>query len=270
MRVRAIAVVVILLSYGALGARQPAVRTAAPLPVSAEEVAKALGFASIDRSHFVLDVIRATFALGVPAWDARQRGRLGLLLQKSTGKPGETVPLPLDPSVWRETILRRQVQNDELIGAILSDRNAALLYHGLAALDDETLAWLGPDRDTLQHLLRHAGSFAAFGRSIRVRAGRVAVPGGKDMEPSGSRLGSDPARPGPLCAGSLVMMGRAAWFLRLAGAPRGRTVAVRAECNAAGGFAAGARESSSECSRTPVASGGRRFSPSAAGRSIPP
>jgi hypothetical protein len=214
MRVRAIAVVVILLSYGALGARQPAVRTAAALPVSAEEVARSLGFGSIDRSHFVLDVIRATFALGVPAWDARQQQRLGLLRQKSTGKPGETVPLPLDPSVWRETILRRQVQNDELIGAILSDRNAALLYHGLAALDDETLAWLGPDRDTLQHLLRHAGSFAAFGRSIRVRAGRVAVPGGKDMEPLWqSLLGADPARPGPFVRRLFGDDGgRAAWF----------------------------------------------------------
>ena len=76
-----------------------------------------------------------------------------------------------------------------LIGAILSDRSTALVYHGLAALDDETLAWLGPDRDLLAFLLKHPGSFAAFGRSLHVQGGRVVV-SQEDRRPShcGRRL----------------------------------------------------------------------------------
>ena len=109
---------------------------------------------------------------------------------------GETVPLPLDASIWRETLLQRQVPDNQIIGAILSDRNTALLYHGLAGLDDETLAWLGPERETLRHLMRHAGAFAVFGPSVRVRAGRIVVPGGTEAEPMWQTIiGADPARP---------------------------------------------------------------------------
>ncbi len=79
---------------------------------------------------------------------------------------------------------------------MLSDRSTALLYHGLAGLDDETLAWLGPERETLRHLLRHAGAFAVFGPSVRVRAGRVVVPGGAEAEPLWQAIvGAEPARP---------------------------------------------------------------------------
>ena len=107
------------------------------------------------------------------------------------------MPLPLDPSIWRDSILQRQVPDNELIPAIFADRSTALLYHGLAALDDETLAALGPDRETLQQLRRRAASFAALGRSVRIHAGRVVVPGGADAEPLWQSLvGADPAKPG--------------------------------------------------------------------------
>ena len=66
----------------------------------------------------------------------------------------------------------------------------------MPGLDDETLAWLGPERETLQHLLRHAGAFAVFGPSIRVQAGKVLVPGGVDAEPMWQEIvGADPAKP---------------------------------------------------------------------------
>ena len=106
------------------------------------------------------------------------------------------MPLPLDPGIWRETILQQQVPDRQLVAAILDDRRAALLYHGLAALDDETLAWLGPDRETLLHVRQQAALFATFGRSIHVRGGRVLVPGGPDAEPLWAALtGVDPGRP---------------------------------------------------------------------------
>jgi hypothetical protein len=196
MRARALVVVVLLLSYGAVGARQPAVRMAVPLPIPAERIASALDILTIDRSRFVLDVVRTLFTSGLIDGDARQRENLRVALLTTPQSPGETVPLPLDASIWRETLLERQVPDNEIIGAILSDRGTALLYHGLAGLDDETLAWLGPERDTLRHLLRHAGAFGVFGPSVRVEAGRVVVPGGADAEPMWQALvGADPGKP---------------------------------------------------------------------------
>ena len=198
MRARALIVVVLLVSYGAVGARQPAVRMAVPLPVRAERIAEALGIASVDRSQFVLDIIRTFFAVGLPEGDARQRAKLrDLLIEPRVNVvPPEDVPLPLDASIWRETLLGRQVPDHNLIEAILSDRTPALLYHGLFALDDDTLAWLGPERDTLRVLARHAGAFSAFSSSLRIQAGKVIVPGGAEAEPIWQAFfGAEPAKP---------------------------------------------------------------------------
>jgi hypothetical protein len=196
MRARALVIVVLLVSYGAVGARQPAVRMTATLPLPSQQIADALGIASIDRSHFVLDVVRTLFALGLAEGDVRQRAKLRELLLQPSPLKGEAVPLPLDVAIWRETLLPRQVPDDQILAAILSDRSTALLYHGLAGLDDDTLAWLGPERDTLRHLARHAGAFSVFGPSVRVQAGKIIVPGGPDAEPLWQALvGADPAKP---------------------------------------------------------------------------
>jgi len=196
MRARVLVIVILLLSYGAVGARQPAVRMAVALPLPAGQMADTLEILSIDRGRFVLDVVRALFTMGMTEGDVRQRENLRAALLTAPFTPGETVPLPLDASIWRETLLQRSVPDNQIIGAILGDRSTALLYHGLAGLDDETLAWLGPERETLRHLLRHAGAFAVFGPSVRVRAGRIVVPGGANAEPVWQALiGADPARP---------------------------------------------------------------------------
>src|SRR5688572_10966090 len=101
-RARTLVSLVLLLSYGAVGARQPAVRTSVPLPAPASQLAETLGLATTDRSRIVVDIIRLLFDSpdGNDSGDARLRAQLNDLLQ--AGKPGETAPLPLDPSIWRD------------------------------------------------------------------------------------------------------------------------------------------------------------------------
>ena len=197
-RAKTLVVIVLLLSYGAVGARQPAVRDDAPLPVSARAIAEAVGLPSADPSMLLLDITRLVYD-GSDLDTARARA-LRTALRKVMWTPGEktgdTVPLPLDPSIWRDTLLQQQVPDHEIVAAIVGDRRASLLYHGLASLDDETLAWLGPDRETLLQLRAHPGTFAVFGRSIRVRAGRVMVPGGDAAGPLWEAVvGVSPSKP---------------------------------------------------------------------------
>jgi hypothetical protein len=182
LRARVLALAVWLLSYGAVGARQPAVRSSVPLPAPAAEIAALLELPSADRSRMMLDIVRLLFDApdGQDVDDARLRARLSALMAERPS--GESAPLPLDPSIWRETLLQRQVPDDELLAAVLSERRTALLYYGLAGLDDETLGVLGPDRALLTKLAEHAAIFAAFGQSLRVKGGRVVVPGGSEME----------------------------------------------------------------------------------------
>jgi hypothetical protein len=196
MRSRALVLAVLLVSYGAVSARQPAVRALAPLPAPARAIADAFEITAVDRSQLLLTIIRTLYTVGIAGGENGPRGRLRQLTDQPPTARGEMVPLPLDPSIWRETILQRPVADDSLIATIVLDRAAALLYHGLAGLDDETLAWLGPERETLQHLLRHAGTFAVFGPSVRISGGKVAVPGGPELEPAWeSVVGADVARP---------------------------------------------------------------------------
>ena len=93
-----LATIVLLLSYGAVGARQPAVRSSAALPAPAAQLAAQFNLPTIDRSRIVLDIVRMVFDspdAADPA-DAELRRQLNTLL--AAGTPGETAPLPLDPA----------------------------------------------------------------------------------------------------------------------------------------------------------------------------
>ncbi len=92
--------------------------------------------------------------------------------------PTETIPIPLTAELWSRVIFRRQVALPALFSSIIGDRRAALLCHGLAALDDETLQFLADQPQLLARLYEHdAGPFAAFAGSLRIRGGRVVLPG---------------------------------------------------------------------------------------------
>jgi len=98
--------------------------------------------------------------------------------------PREPMPLPLPVAVWRDAVFRRDVDEDGLLAAILTDRTAALVYYGLASLDGPTLEHLAKNRALLSTIARnYPGAFSGCGRSIRLGGGRVQVPGGFEAEP---------------------------------------------------------------------------------------
>ena len=129
----------------------------------------------------LLDVARVTHDAppgDAPGGDARRAHVLAYLAAIPPGSPTDDVLLPLTADLWRE-ILGRPVPDNQLALEILRDRAAALLYTGLFSLDDDTLAWLAQNRGTLADIYQnHSPIFGAFGRSIKVRGGRVEAPGG--------------------------------------------------------------------------------------------
>ena len=166
MRARALVVVVLLLSYGAVGARQPAVRLAVPLPAPAAQIAEAPS-RFFDRPRPFRARRRADALRGRP-----RRRRSSTARQAETGAPRFRTTWRNRSSSARhfnlagDAAARVRFPTIRSLTAILSDRSTALLYHGLAGLDDETLAWLGPERDTL------AASVAARRYVRRVRTER--------------------------------------------------------------------------------------------------
>src|SRR5262249_55526215 len=107
-----------------------------------------------------------------------QRGRPTRLGPTSTS---DVVPVPLSANIWADAIFHKRIGKDELVGAIIADRQAALVCHGLTRLDDETLAFFGSHQGLLSRVYeRSAPVFAAFASGIRVRDNRVAPPGDAD------------------------------------------------------------------------------------------
>jgi hypothetical protein len=124
-------------------------------------------YAAHERGHSILDVIRRETKAA-----------------RAAGAESIAVPLPLSAAVWSSAVFGRKVSQDQLLAAIVLDRRAALLCHGLAGLDDETLLFLERHPRVLQSLYaRGAAVFATAGPAVRVRANRVVVPGGDAAVP---------------------------------------------------------------------------------------
>jgi hypothetical protein len=95
-------------------------------------------------------------------------------------RPGELVPVPLTADLWSTAIFHRTVAPRDLVTAIIIDRSAALLCHGLASLDDATLQFFADHPSLLERIYaRSTPAFAAISGSLRVQGGRV-VPAGGD------------------------------------------------------------------------------------------
>ena len=106
----------------------------------------------------------------------------------------EAIPLPLDPEFWRGRVLRRRVPDRDLVGAILADRQAALLCYGLLGLDQETLAFVAREPALVRGLLPRTGAFAAFAHALHVQSGALVLPGGPAAAPLWEDLIGQPLR----------------------------------------------------------------------------
>jgi hypothetical protein len=160
-----------------------------PVPGGIAGLAQALGIDPVpDRPRFMLEVTRMlydTSELRSPRVAALlqsirqpQRGRPSLL---GPTRASDAVMVPLSAEVWSDAIFHRRVAREELVAAIVADRQAALLCHGLLRLDDETLAFLAKHQALLSRLYeRSAPLVAAFAGSIRIRDNQLVPPGGAD------------------------------------------------------------------------------------------
>ncbi|HEY3380982.1 MAG TPA: hypothetical protein VGK32_04395 [Vicinamibacterales bacterium] len=158
---------------------------------SVEALARLAGFdAHVEPARVPLELVRVLH--GELPQDApsisRRDGLLAYLgatarAQASTDI-ADDLPLPLTPAIWRDIILQEQVSEEHLLSVVLLDRAASLVYYGLAALDADTLQFIGRSRDLLLLVDRVTpGAFAATAPGLRVSAGRVLVPGGQIAEP---------------------------------------------------------------------------------------
>ena len=108
--------------------------------------------------------------------------RVGKHLDAMVAAPSvavDRVPSPIPAALWPLVAFDSDVPPSSLFLAIVRSRRASLLYHGLAALDEETLTYFTKKPDVMTRVAREsAGAFAAFGRSLQVHGGQVVLPGG--------------------------------------------------------------------------------------------
>jgi len=104
------------------------------------------------------------------------------------------VPVLLGPSVWRENDRNRN--HKDLLDTLMGDPALARLYWALAQIDEETQSALLVSPG-IQRLLPLAPVLDFYGEQLRIRSGRVLVPGGPRAESAWQDLvGVSPRSPG--------------------------------------------------------------------------
>ncbi len=110
--------------------------------------------------------------------------------------PYSTTQLPVlfDAGVWMEN--ERNKNHKDLLDALLSDPELARLYWALAQIDEETRTSLRVSPG-IEKLLPLAPLLDFYGEQLRIRSGRVQVPGGPPAESAWQHLvGVSPHSPG--------------------------------------------------------------------------
>jgi hypothetical protein len=162
-----------------------------PVPGGSAALARSLGIdPAPDRGRFIYEITRLIY--DNPEGRRPEADRYLQWLRQPAGRKRENrpapdraatdvIPVPLSADVWSDAIFHRRVARDELVSAILADRAASLLCHGLAPLDDQTLQYLADHPALFSRIYdRSAPIFAAFSSSLRVRANRVVPPTERD------------------------------------------------------------------------------------------
>jgi hypothetical protein len=159
-----------------------------PVPGGLRALAHALDIDPPDAARCVSELARLVYGESWRERDAagspyqRLIAHFAAVSRSATGTL-DVVPVPLTAAVW-SAVFGRSITPSALFAAILSDRNAALLAHGLSALDDETLQFVAAHPALLTALYRrHATVFASFTAHLRVHGGRVVTPGGDRAMP---------------------------------------------------------------------------------------
>ena len=151
-----------------------------PVPGGIGALAAALGLdAPPDRSRFASEIMRVAYDASEtnPRIDAWLRSLRSSVIPPAWDE-ADVVPVPLSAAFWSDAVFRTKVGAADLLPAILADRRAALLCHGLAALDDETLAFFAAHSALVRRIYeRDATAFAVFSAGLRIHDGRVVVPG---------------------------------------------------------------------------------------------
>lgn len=170
------------------GLRMPTISTPKKDREVVDHLADLLGLRLRERRNvYALEVEASESAAERAEWMAANGIDLQQLIK--TASPDVAVPLALQdtdlplplPEFWQKEIF--DPKHLPMLD-ITNDRLSSLLYVGLMASDDETLAFLAAHVPLVKRLRAdHAGPFAAFGRSIRIHGGVADVPGGARAAP---------------------------------------------------------------------------------------
>jgi hypothetical protein len=157
------------------------------VPGGLAALARAIDIDTLDRALCVPQLVRVAFSDQRRRLDREDSVLTKLLAYfKETGTRGEgdLVPMPLSARIWSQAVFRRAVSPAELLVAVMSDQRAAFVAHGLAALDDETLAFVANHPAIVTRLFESdATVFAAFAAHLHIRNNHVVPPGGDRAVP---------------------------------------------------------------------------------------
>jgi hypothetical protein len=161
-----------------------------PVPGGTTALARAIGIEPApDRARFVSELGRLIYGETKKTRenpDSMYRRLLAYLKGDAVRieAPGDLVPIPLPAVAWSQAVFHRSVAPADLFAAVMSDPAAALLAHGLAALDDETLQFLVDHPAVVTRLYEHdAPVFAGFAEHLQIHHSHVVPPGGDRAVP---------------------------------------------------------------------------------------
>lgn len=105
-----------------------------------------------------------------------------------------SAPLPLGLGFWAR-VLKENVPPHQLLATILATRASASLYYGLLSMDTATLGAIDTDPALASVLIRLGERLPVHAKALRVRSGRMDLPGGDSFGPLWTDLAGPPDRP---------------------------------------------------------------------------